>query len=84
LLPTFIRFRQLKDRRIANSWAQLRGLQERSGFPLGRLIGNLRCWTEQEVSEWLESRPIDGLSLKGVAKTRSEAKEAREAEHGTA
>ena len=84
MLPTFIRFKELKARNVVGSWPQLRDLQERSGFPLGRLIGAVRCWTETEIAEWLESRPVEPMSLRGNAKAQSEAKKAREAEHEAA
>jgi integrase len=51
MLPTFIRFHDLYERGIAKSWPQLKNLQDKYGFPKGRLIGaNTRAWTE---NEWL-------------------------------
>jgi hypothetical protein len=77
VIPTFLRMKQLKDRQIVKSWPQLRGLQEREGFPLGRLIGSVRSWTEDEIAAWLESRPVAPAPLRGACKRRSEAKKAR-------
>lgn len=58
-LPNFIRFADLKARGIVNSRVQLKNLQVKVDFPLGRLIGlNTRAWTEDEIAEWLESRPV--------------------------
>jgi hypothetical protein len=54
----YIRFADLKDRRIVASWAQLRNLINKYEFPAGRMLGpNTRAWTEDEVQGWLDSRP---------------------------
>jgi len=58
-LPSCIRFFDLKDRRMVNSWAHLKSLQDRFGFPAGRLVGHCRIWTEQEVADWFASRPTE-------------------------
>jgi hypothetical protein len=55
----FIRYKHLKARGVVNSRAHLKTLQEKHGFPLGRLFGdNVRAYDEEtEVNPWLESRP---------------------------
>lgn len=55
-----VRFKHLQQRGIVDSWAQLRRLQEKHGFPLGRLLGpNTRTWDEdKEIEPWLASRPV--------------------------
>ena len=41
----FVRFRDLKARGIADSWAQLDNLIKKYGFPPGRLLGPAsRVW----------------------------------------
>lgn len=64
-----VRFRDLKERGIANSWAQLRNLQTDHGFPLGRMLGpNTRVWTEEEIDDWIAARPVAGPPPRGAAK----------------
>src|ERR1700722_12042096 len=66
-----LRFRDLKERGIVSSWAQLRNLTERSEFPRGRMISsNCRCWTEVEIGAWFETRPIVGPEPRGAARAR--------------
>ena len=73
-IPTFIRFHDLYERGIAKSWPQLKNLQDKYGFPKGRLIGgNTRAWSEEEIAAWLESRPTDSVPLKGAAKRNAGA-----------
>jgi predicted DNA-binding transcriptional regulator AlpA len=55
---TLLRFKHLKQRHIVENWPTLKRLKEKHGFPPGRLLGdNTRVWTEDEVDEWLDSRP---------------------------
>lgn len=71
MLPTFIRFRDLKVRGVVNSWPQLKNLIDRYGFPSGRLTSpQIRVWTEDEVAEWLASRPIEPGPPKGAGEGR--------------
>jgi predicted DNA-binding transcriptional regulator AlpA len=57
-LPTFNRFADLRARKIVNSRAQLENLKRNEGFPPGRLLSpNTRVWDEQEILDWLNSRP---------------------------
>jgi hypothetical protein len=55
----YLRFRDLRARGIVKSWPALKRLQERAGFPIGKLIGpNTRAWDEdKEINPWLDSRP---------------------------
>ena len=66
----WLRFRDLKERRIVNSWPQLRHLIEKHGFPPGRMFGpNTRAWDEEtEIEPWLENRPTAGPPRRGAAK----------------
>jgi hypothetical protein len=74
-MMVLLRFRDLKARGIVNSWPQLKRLQDLHGFPRGRMIGpNSRAWTEQEVEEWVASRPIIGPALRGIAKTKRDSR----------
>jgi hypothetical protein len=53
-----VRFRHLKERGIVENWPQLKRLIENCGFPSGRYLGpNSRAWFEDEIDEWLNSRP---------------------------
>jgi predicted DNA-binding transcriptional regulator AlpA len=55
-----LRYRDLKERGIVNSWPQLKDRIKRDGFPPGRLLGpNFRAFDEGEVEVWLASRPSD-------------------------
>ena len=57
--PTFLKFEDLKARRIVENWQTLHNWVAREGFPPGRKLGpNTRVWTEAEISEWLNSRPL--------------------------
>lgn len=70
-MTVLLRFPDLQARGIVRSWAQLRALQKKHGFPLGRMISpNTRAWIEAEVDEWLEGRPTEGPEPRGAAKTR--------------
>jgi predicted DNA-binding transcriptional regulator AlpA len=73
MLPTFVRFNVIKERGIAKSWAQLKHLQKNHGFPAGRLLSpQIRAWTEEEIAEWLASRPTEKAPLRGAARVASE------------
>jgi hypothetical protein len=57
--PTFLKFDDLKARRIVENWQTLHNWIEREGFPPGIRLGpNTRAWTEAEINEWLASRPL--------------------------
>ena len=83
MLPTFIRFSDLKARGIIKSRAQLHYLQKKSGFPLGRLIGvNSRAWTEDEIAAWLETLPTshpEPEKFRKMAEKRVAARDAKAA-----
>jgi hypothetical protein len=69
-MTVWLRFRDLQERRIADSWAQLRNLIQKQDFPPGRMFGpNTRVWDEEnEIEPWLASRPIAGPAPRGAAK----------------
>jgi hypothetical protein len=68
MLPTFIRFQDLKARGIVASWPQLLNLQRKAGFPSGRMLSaQVRAWTEEEIAEWLNSRPTEKTPVRGIA-----------------
>ena len=67
----YIRYRDLKQRGLVNSRATLKFWIERDSFPPGRMVGrNTRAWTEQEIDQWLQSRPTAGPPPRGAAKAR--------------
>jgi hypothetical protein len=73
-MTSYLRFADLKESGLVQSWAQLRRLQDINGFPPGRLLSeNVRIWTEDEIEKYLADRPIkSSLPLKGGAKIRRE------------
>jgi hypothetical protein len=81
MLPTFVRFADLKKRGIVDSIPQLRSLQAREGFPTGRrLSANVRAWTVDEIQDWLKTRDSSPAPLRGVAlRARNAAKAKAEA-----
>jgi hypothetical protein len=53
-------FKDLKERGIVDSWAQLGHLIESHDFPTGFYLGsNTRVWNEIDVDDWLVNRPTD-------------------------
>ena len=80
-MTVLLRYRNLKERGIANSWPQLKRMIELHGFPRGRLLSpNIRAWTEDEIGAWIASRPVDGGQLHGAAKAKHARKGAPSAE----
>ena len=58
MLPTQLRFRDLKARGLVTNWVTLRNWIDNEGFPAGKLAGpNTRLWDEPDVAAWLASRP---------------------------
>jgi predicted DNA-binding transcriptional regulator AlpA len=54
-----LRFPDLVAKGIVNSRMTLKRLIDAQGFPPGRLITpNARAWTEEEVDDWVASRPV--------------------------
>jgi hypothetical protein len=78
-MTVLLRFRELKERGVVNSWMQLKHLQRLHGFPLGRMLSpNVRCWTEREIDAWIVSRPTENTQpLKGATK-KAKARRAAE------
>jgi predicted DNA-binding transcriptional regulator AlpA len=59
VLLRLLRYRHLKERHVVENWAQLQRLIKQQGFPAGRLLGpNTRVWTEDEVVDWVSTRPV--------------------------
>jgi predicted DNA-binding transcriptional regulator AlpA len=80
-MTVLLRFRDMKERGIVNSWPQLKRLQTEHGFPLGRMLSpNIRAWTLAEIDEWIASRPIENTTpLRGAPKAKHAARKAAEA-----
>jgi hypothetical protein len=57
----WLRYADLKARGTVKSWAQLKNLQTKCGFPQGRLLSpNTRAWDEEtEIIPWEDSRPTE-------------------------
>jgi len=78
-MSKWLRFADLRARGIITSWPMLRRRIDRDGFPSGRMLGaNTRAWSEDEIQQWLDSRPLAGPAPRGAAK----AKRARKAATG--
>jgi len=78
MLPVFYRFKNLKALGIADSRPQLKNLIDNYGFPTGRLLSpQVRGWTEEEVTEWLASRPRAPGVARGACGRLKAAKAAR-------
>ena len=82
-MRAILRFRDLRDRKIVNSWPQLKRRIEVDGFPVGFYMGaNSRAWFEDEIQAWIEARPSAATEakppLKGAARTKAAARVARE------
>ncbi len=77
-----LRFADLKQRGIVNSWPQLKRLQIEQEFPLGKMLSpNIRAWTEDEIEAWYAERPTENLMpLKGAPKARHAARLAAQSE----
>ena len=53
-----LRFSDLEQRKIVPNRTTRKRWEETEGFPPGRLLGPAtRVWTEEEIAEWLASRP---------------------------
>jgi hypothetical protein len=62
-LPELVRFKELQAAGIVDSWPQLKNMQEKYGFPLGKLLGaSLRAWDVLEIKQWLAQRPTETFS----------------------
>ncbi|CAN5405859.1 hypothetical protein BH10PSE7_BH10PSE7_34020 [soil metagenome] len=56
-----LRFRDLRERGVVHNWVTLKRWEQSLGFPPGQMTGpNTRTWTEKEIDNWLESRPVAG------------------------
>lgn len=57
-MSRLLRFHDLKERKIVTNWPQLRRMVRDYGFPPGMLLGpNTRAWSEDEIEQWVASRP---------------------------
>src|SRR5262245_33934195 len=73
-MTVLLRFRDLQARGIVKSWPQLKNLTEKHDFPKGKMLSpNIRTWTEDEVYEWYEGRPVAGPEPRGAAKAKRDA-----------
>ena len=56
----YLRFKDLQTAGIVNNRATLYRWIKQAGCPKGVLLGpNTRAWTEDEIEQWLKSRPTD-------------------------
>ena len=77
-MTVLLRFRDLKERGIVNTWPQLKRLQELHGFPPGKMLSpNTRAWIESEINAWIESRPNENTRpLQGALKAKRACRKA--------
>jgi predicted DNA-binding transcriptional regulator AlpA len=74
-MKRWLRFRDLKNRGLVKSWPQIKRLIEEYGFPPGRMLSpNVRAWTDEEVEQYENSRPVAGPELRGIAKINRDRK----------
>ena len=82
-MTRLLRFSDLNERGIVNSWAQLKRLKQLHGFPPGQMLSpNVRVWSEAEVDAWLKSRPTAGPQPRGAAKARRDQRRRAHPEAG--
>jgi hypothetical protein len=81
MLSNLLRYSDLKARKFVSNRPQLRRLQQNYGFPLGKLLGpNTRVWTEEEVLQWFETRPVIApAQWRGAARIKHDKKQAETA-----
>jgi predicted DNA-binding transcriptional regulator AlpA len=73
LLPTFVKFKDLRRAGIAASWPTLLRLIKQQGFPQGVWLGaNSRAWEVSSILAWIKDRPT---ALKVVAPRRRQHQE---------
>jgi hypothetical protein len=79
VIVVILRFNDLKKRGVVRNRPQLKRLQVNHGFPIGVMLsGNTRVWTEQEINDWLASRPTENSQpLKGAIRSRHDQRLAR-------
>jgi predicted DNA-binding transcriptional regulator AlpA len=66
-----LRFRDLRSRGVVLNRVTLANRIKNDGFPPGRMLGpNERAWTDQEIDDWIASRPVAGPVPRGAAGTR--------------
>jgi hypothetical protein len=66
-----LRYRDLRSRGVVNNRVTLANRIKKDGFPPGRMLGpNERAWTDQEIHDWLASRPVAGPVPRGAAGMR--------------
>jgi predicted DNA-binding transcriptional regulator AlpA len=59
-MRTYLRYSELKARGVVKNRTQLKHMIDSYGFPRGRLLSpNVRVWTDTEVDEYIDSRPIE-------------------------
>ena len=62
-MTTFLRFSDLKQRKIVNNWTTLHRWIQREGFPPGIMLGpNTRAWRRTWIEQWLANRPTENTN----------------------
>jgi predicted DNA-binding transcriptional regulator AlpA len=79
-------YQNLKDNHIVENRMGLKRLVELHGFPPGRLLSaQKRVWLQEEVLEWIASRPVEHtLPLRGACKAKRDGRLQREREAAAA
>ena len=83
-MDALLKYRDLVGRNIVSNRPQLKRLQTLHGFPLGKMLSpNCRTWTESEIREWYETRPVtEPEQMRGAARIKHEKKQANETPGG--
>ena len=72
-MTVLLRFADLIERGIVDSWPQLKRLRQPRVSARQDAEPERRAWAEAEVDEWIASRPVENIQpLKGGAKARRE------------
>jgi predicted DNA-binding transcriptional regulator AlpA len=59
-IAKLLRFPDLREVNVVKNRVDLGRKIKFEGFPPGRLLGpNTRAWTETEIQEWLDTRPVE-------------------------
>jgi predicted DNA-binding transcriptional regulator AlpA len=59
-IAKYLRYPDLVEAGVVTNRVTLGRMIKSQGFPAGRLLGfNTRAWTETEIREWLDSRPVE-------------------------
>ena len=61
---------------LPSSWTTINGWIDdpEIKFPPGRVVANQRIWTQEEILEWIKTRPTAKRPARGICKSNHEAR----------